>query len=141
MGIMGKYHVDEGHEKISHLQMLGKSYEENNMDQAPIEIEEKDEGLFSIRKMADHFPYGSTNIVPYSSINWVDRDTLGMNTVEGKEFIFCNEFFVLTCGKPQRYMLHPLDTTHTPTHEVHFDLHVLEEIVKQDEVQELACFL
>ena len=39
-------------------------------------------------------------------------------------------------------MLHPLGTTHTPAHEMHSDLHVLEKIeVKQDEEQALACFL
>ena len=72
--------------------------------------------------MADHFPYGSTNKVPYASINWVDRDTLGMKTVGGKEFDFCNKFFgvngiVLKFGKPQRLNLHPLDTFHTHAHE------------------------
>ena len=78
--------------------MLGKIYEEDNMDQAPIDIEEKDEAFFSIIKTTDHFPYGSANKIPYSSINCVDRYTLGMETVGGKEFNFCNEFFVLTCG-------------------------------------------
>ena len=84
LGIMGKSHVEEGHEKRVDLQMLGKSYEEENMDQEPIEIEEKDELFFSIINMADNFPYGSANKFPYSSINWVDRDTLGMKTVGDK---------------------------------------------------------
>ena len=46
LGIMGKSHVEEGHEKRGDLHMLGKSYEEYNMDQAPINIEYKDEVLF-----------------------------------------------------------------------------------------------
>ena len=81
LGIMGKSHVDEGLEKRIDLQMLGKSYKEYNMDQEPIEIEEKDEVFFYVRKTADHFPYGSANKVTSSSINWVDIDTLGMKTM------------------------------------------------------------
>ena len=125
LSIMEKSHVEEGHEKRANLQMLGKSDEEDNMDQSPIKIEEKDEYLFSIINMVDNFPYGSTNKFPYSSINWVYRDTLGMKTVGGKEFNFCNKLFVLTCGKPQIYMFQHLDTTHAPAHEVHYDFHVL----------------
>ena len=88
--------------------------------------------LFSTRKMADHIPYGSTNKFPYSSIDWVDKDTLGMKTMGGKRFNFYNNFFVmtdivLTCGKPQRFNLQPLDTFHTHAHEVHSDFFVLEE--------------
>ena len=128
LGIKGKSHVEEGHEKRADSQMLGKSYEEDNMDQAPIEIKDKDEVFFSIRNMSDHFPYGTINKVPYSSINWVDRDNLGMKTMGGKEFNFLNEFFFLTSGKQKIYILHPLGTTHRPAHEVHYDLHVLEEI-------------
>ena len=54
-------------------------------------------------EVADHIPYGSENKSLCSSIDWVDRDTLGIKTVGGKEFNFCNKFFVvngivLTCG-------------------------------------------
>ena len=72
----------------------------------------------------DHIPYGSTNKIPYSSIDWVDRDTLGMKIVGGKRFNFCNNVFVVTeifftCGKPQRFNLQTLYTFHTHAHEVH----------------------
>ena len=57
-------------------------------------------------EVSNHIPYGLKNKIPYSSIDWVDRNTLGMNTMGGKEFNFCYKFFVvteivLTCGKPQ----------------------------------------
>ena len=48
--------------------------------------------LFSTIKMADHIPYGSTNKIPYSSIDWVDRDTFEVKNVGGKEFNFFNNF-------------------------------------------------
>ena len=83
---------------------------------------------YSIEDVSNHITYGYENKSPCSYIDWVDRDTLGMNTMGGKEFNFLNEFFVLTSGKPQIYILQPLGTTHQPAHEVHSDLHVLEEI-------------
>ena len=89
--------------------------------------------------MVDHIPYGSTNKIPYSSIYWVDRDVIELKTLGGKEFYFCNKVFVvtdivLTCEHKQRLILQILDTSHTHAHEVHSDLHVLEEfVVKQDE--------
>ena len=46
---------------------------------------------YDIEDVADHIPYGSENKIPYSSIYWVDRETLG-----GKEFYFCNKIFVVT---------------------------------------------
>ena len=43
--------------------------------------------------VADHIPYVSKNKIPYSSIDWVDRDIFGMKTLGGKFFYFCNNFF------------------------------------------------
>ena len=70
--------------------------------------------------------------MPCSSIDWMDRDTLGMKTMGGKEFNFCNKFFfvngiVLTCGKPQIFNFQPLDTFNSHEHEVHTKCFVLEE--------------
>ena len=58
-----------------------------------------------LEEVADHIPYGSKNKIPCSSIDWVDRDTLGIKDVGGKEFNFCNKFFgvngiVMICGQP-----------------------------------------
>ena len=75
------------------------------------------------------------------------RDIFGMKTLGGIFFYFCNNFFVLndivlTFEQKQRLILQLLYTSHTHAHEVHFDLHVLEEFeVKQDEEKALACFL
>ena len=60
--------------------------------------------------MADYIPYESENKIPYSSIDWVDRDIFGMKTLGGKKFYFCNNFFVvtdivLTCEQKQRIIL------------------------------------
>ena len=125
-------HMEDNHEEGADLHMPKKSYEEENIGQALIEVERKDEVFFSTIKMGDHIPYGSTNKKgPSSSIDWVDRDPLGMKTVGGKEFKFCNKFLavngiVLTCGKTQIFNLHPLDTFHTHAHEVNSDFFVLE---------------
>ena len=35
-------------------------------------------------EVADHIPYGSEKKIPYSSIDWVDRDTLGIKDVGAK---------------------------------------------------------
>ena len=88
--------MEESHEMVDHemnldLQMLMKSYEEENISQALIEVERKDEVFFSTIKMADHITYGLANKIPYSSIDWVDRDMFGMNTSGGKEFYFCKK--------------------------------------------------
>ena len=104
--------------------------------------------------MANHIPYGSKNKIPYSSIDWVDRDTLGMKTVGAKKLNFCNNFFVvtdivLTCEQQQRFSLQPLDTFHTHAHEVNSIFFVLEDCVENfDENKHLAfsrknwnCFL
>ena len=49
---------------------------------------------------------------------------------------------VLTCEHQQIIILQLLYTSHTHAHEVHSNLHVLEEFeVKQDEYQELEWFL
>ena len=102
--------------------------------------------LFSTIKMDDHITYGSANKIPYSSIDWVDRDTFGVKNVGGEEFNFCNNFFVgtdivLTCGKPQGFKLHPLGTFHTHACEVHSDFFVLEDCTnKFDENQALGLF-
>ena len=66
---------EESHEMHLDLQVLVKSYEEENIGQALSEDERKDEVSLSTRNMDDHIPYGSTNKIPYSSIDWVDRDT------------------------------------------------------------------
>ena len=72
----------------------------------PLWLEEYDP-----KGVADHIPYGLENKnFPYSSIDWVDRDTWGMKTVGGKEFKFYNKFLVvndivLTPGKPQKFDL------------------------------------
>ena len=46
-----------------------KRYDEENIGQALIEVERKDEVLFSTRKMSDHIPYGLANKIPSSSID------------------------------------------------------------------------
>ena len=99
------------------LQVLVKSYEEENISQALIEVERKDEVFFSTINMADHITYGSANKIPYSSIDWVDRDTFKVKKVGDEEFNFCNKVFVVTeislaCGKPQGFNLQELDTFH-----------------------------
>ena len=124
--------------------MLVKSYEEENIGQALIDVERKDEAFLSTTNMVDHIPYGSTSKIPYSSSDWVDRNTFGMKTVGGEEFNFCNKFFVvtsivLTCGKPQKCILQSSYTSSTYAHEVHCDLYVLEGFGrKQNGYQELA---
>ena len=126
--------------------MLVKSYEEENISQALIEVERKDEVLFSTINMADHITYGSENKIPYSSIDWVDRDTFKVKKVGDEEFNFCNKFFVVTdialaCGKPYGFNFQPLDTFHTHAHEVHSKFFVLEDYTdKFDENQALGLF-
>ena len=56
---MEEPHVEDSHEGGADLQVLVKIYEEENMGQALIEIERKDEMFFSFRKMADRIQYGS----------------------------------------------------------------------------------
>ena len=46
------------HEMHLDLQVLVKSYEEENVSQALIQVERKDEVLFSTVNMDDHIPYG-----------------------------------------------------------------------------------
>ena len=81
------------HEMHIDLQVLVKSYEEENISQALIEVERKDEVFFSTIKMADHINYGSANKIPYSSIDWVDRGTFEVKNAGGEEFNFCNKVF------------------------------------------------
>ena len=57
--IMEEPHVEDNHEGGADLQVLVKIYEEENMGQALIEIERKDEMFFSFRKMDDRIQYGS----------------------------------------------------------------------------------
>ena len=101
---------------------------------------------FSLEEVADQIPYGSENKSPYSSIDWVDRNIFGMKTLGGKEFYFCNKFFVvtdivLTCEQKQRFNLQPLDTFHTHAHEVNSIFFVLEDCVDNfDENQALGLF-
>ena len=71
-----------------------------------------------------------------------------MNTLGGKGFFyFYNNLFVInyifhTCEQQKRFILQPLYTSCTHAHEVHYDLHVLEEFeVKQYEDQALAWFI
>ena len=73
-----------------------KIYEEENLGQEIIDIERKDEVFLSFINMADHIQYGLANKIPCSSIDWIDRGTLGMKTLGGKEFYFCNKSFVVT---------------------------------------------
>ena len=74
----------------------------------------------------------------------MDRDIFGMKTLGGKNLYFCNNFFVVTdivlmCEQQQRIILQIL---YTHAHEVHSNLHVLEEFeVKQYEDQALVWFL
>ena len=68
----------------------------------------------------------------------MDRDTLGIKDVGGKEFNFCNKFFdvnviVMTCGKLQRINLQPLDSSHAHAHEVHSKFFVLKDFWDVDD--------
>ena len=81
------------HEMHLDLHVLVKSYEEENIGQALIEVERKDEVLFSTINMSNHINYVSANKIPYSSIDWVDRDTFKLKKVGDEEFNFCNKFF------------------------------------------------
>ena len=40
------------------------------------------------KEVVYHIPYGSSNKIHFSSIDWMDRDTLGTKMVVGKEFNF-----------------------------------------------------
>ena len=42
LGIMEEPHVEDRHEEGANLQVLVKIYEKDNVDQEPIEIEERD---------------------------------------------------------------------------------------------------
>ena len=81
LGIIEEPHVEDNHVGGADLQVLVKIYEEENLGQALIENERKDEVFLSFRKMDDHIQYGSENKIPCSSIYWVDRGTLGMKTL------------------------------------------------------------
>ena len=76
----------------------------------------------------------------------MDRDTLGMKTVGGKEFNFCNKFLgvngiVLKFWKPQRLNLQPLDTFHTHAMRCILIFFVLKEFWDaDDEFQEQGHF-
>ena len=88
--------------------------------------------LLFIKNMLDHILYGSTNKIPYSPIDWVDRDAFEVKKVGDEEFNFCNNFFLVTdialaCGQPQGFNLQKLDTFHTHAHEVHSDFFMLED--------------
>ena len=120
------------HEIHLDLQVLVKSYEEENISQALIEVERNDEVLFSTIKMANHINYGPENKIPYSSIDWVDRETFKVKKVGDEKFNFCNKFFVVTdialaCGQPRGFNLQQLDTFHTHEHEVHSYFFVFED--------------
>ena len=96
LGIMEEPHLEDNHEEGEDLQVLVKSYEEENVDQALIEVERKDEVFFSTIKMSNHITYGSENKIPYSSIDWVDRDTFKVKKVRDEEFNFCIKVFFVT---------------------------------------------
>ena len=53
------------------------------------------EGNFNLEDVADYIPFKSENQSAYPCIDWVDRDIIGIKTVGGKEFNFCNKFFVV----------------------------------------------
>ena len=61
LDVLKEPHVEDNHEEGADLQMLVKRYEEENLGQALIEIERKDEVFLSIINMVDHIPYISTN--------------------------------------------------------------------------------
>ena len=76
--------MEDDHEEGAYLQVLVKRYEEDNFGQALIEVERKDKVFLYTRKRADHIPYVSENKIPYSYIDWVDRDIFGVKTLGGK---------------------------------------------------------
>ena len=92
LGIMDEPHVEDNHEEGADLHVLVKSYEEENIGQPLIEVERKDEVFLSTKMRSYQIPYGLTNKIPYSSIDWVDRDTFEVKNVGGEEFNFCNKF-------------------------------------------------
>ena len=94
LGIMEEPHVEDNREGGADLQVLVKIYEEENMGQALIEIERKDEVFLSFRNMADHIKYGLEKKIPCSSIDWIDRGTLGMKTLGVKNFISAINFLL-----------------------------------------------
>ena len=58
LGIMEEPHVEDNHEEGAYIQVLKKIYEEENIGQALIEVERKNEVFLSTTNMADHIPYG-----------------------------------------------------------------------------------
>ena len=92
LGIMEEPHVEDSHEGGADLQVLVKIYKEENLGQALIDNERKDEVSLSLINMAEQIPYGSENKSLYSSIDWVDRNIFGMKNLGGKEFYYAINF-------------------------------------------------
>ena len=66
-------HVEDKHEEGAYLQMLVKSYDEENIGQALIEIERKDELFLDMGNMAEDIPIEPTiKEIIYPWIGWIN---------------------------------------------------------------------
>ena len=73
LDVLKEPHVDDYHEEGVDLQMLVKRYEEENIGQALIEIERKDEVFLEMGNMPEEIPIESAIKDYYLFMDWVDK--------------------------------------------------------------------
>ena len=73
LDVLEEPHVEDKHEEGTNLQMLVKIYDGENLGQAFIEIEMKDEVFLDTGNMAEDIPIESTRKKYYLFMDWVDK--------------------------------------------------------------------
>ena len=73
LDVLEEPHVEGKHEEGADLQMLVKIYEEENLGQALIEIERKDQVLLAMGNMPEDIQIESESKDDYLFMDWVDK--------------------------------------------------------------------
>ena len=73
LDVLKEPHVEDNHEEGADLQMLVKRYEEENLGQALIEIERKDEVFLAMGNMPEDILIESSSKDDYLFMDWVDK--------------------------------------------------------------------
>ena len=78
LDVLEEPHVEGKHEEGAYLQMLGKSYDEENIGQLLIDIDRKDEEFLSMGNLSEDIPIESTSKIDYPFMDWVGKYIIEM---------------------------------------------------------------
>ena len=94
LDVMEESHVEGGMRKEKICRCLRKSMRKTILTKNPLILRRRMKSSSLSKRGLITFHMDQQIKIPYSSIDWVDRNNFGVKNVGGEEFNFCYNFFL-----------------------------------------------